>query len=151
MIVLHRVMCPRMHSNGIKKNKNKNIACYCPIRKKQTNLINIEEEEPSTPLSPIEDVRARLASLTIVQQNRLAKDMHIHEDPLRCLLQSALLRQNQDEDVYISARKSMTVCFYVHSITKRAESVALLDSGATENFMNLSYAKWLRLPINQLE
>ena len=45
----------------------------------------------------------------------------------------------------------MTVCFYIHSITKRAESVALLDSGATENFMNLSYAKWLRLPIKQLE
>ena len=45
----------------------------------------------------------------------------------------------------------MTVRLYLHSITKRAESVALLDSGATENFMNLSYAKWLRLPIKQLE
>ena len=45
----------------------------------------------------------------------------------------------------------MTVRFYIHSITKRAESVALLDSGATENFMNLSYAKWLKLPIKQLE
>jgi hypothetical protein len=33
---------------------------------------------------------------------------------------------------------------------KRAESIALLDSGATENFMNLSYAKWLQLPIKQL-
>ena len=45
----------------------------------------------------------------------------------------------------------MTVHFYIHSITKRAESVALLNSGATEDFMNLSYAKWLRLPIKQLE
>ena len=45
----------------------------------------------------------------------------------------------------------MTVRFYVHSITKRAEAIALLDSGATENFMNLSYAKWLKLPIKQLE
>ena len=44
----------------------------------------------------------------------------------------------------------MTIQFYIHSITKRAESVALLDSRATENFMNLSYAKWLRLPIKQL-
>ena len=50
----------------------------------------------------------------------------------------------------MSARKSMTVRFYVHSIAKRAEAVALLDSGATENFMNLGYAKWLRLPIKQL-
>ena len=44
----------------------------------------------------------------------------------------------------------MTIQFYVHSIAKRAESIALLDSGATENFMNLSYAKWLQLPIKQL-
>jgi len=27
---------------------------------------------------------------------------------------------------------------------------ALIDSGATENFMNLTYAKWLRLPIKRL-
>jgi hypothetical protein len=44
----------------------------------------------------------------------------------------------------------MTVQMYVHSIAKRAESIALVDSGATENFMNLNYAKWLRLPIKQL-
>ena len=36
------------------------------------------------------------------------------------------------------------------SIAKRAEAIALLDSGATENFLNLSYAKWLKLPIKQL-
>jgi len=35
-------------------------------------------------------------------------------------------------------------------IAKRAEAVALLDSGATENFLNLAYAKWLKLPIKQL-
>jgi len=45
----------------------------------------------------------------------------------------------------------MTVCFYTHSIAKRAEAVALVDSGATENFMNLQYAKWLKLPIKQLD
>ena len=50
----------------------------------------------------------------------------------------------------MSARKSMTVRFFIHSIAKRAEAIALLDSGATKNFMNLSYAKWLKLPIKQL-
>ena len=45
----------------------------------------------------------------------------------------------------------MTVQFYIHSIAKRAEAIALLDSGATENFMNLSYAKWLKLPIKRLD
>ena len=44
----------------------------------------------------------------------------------------------------------MTIQFYIHSIAKRAESIVLLDLGATENFINLAYAKWLRLPIKQL-
>jgi hypothetical protein len=44
----------------------------------------------------------------------------------------------------------MTIRFYIHSIVKRAKSIALLDLGATENFMNIAYAKWLQLPIKQL-
>jgi hypothetical protein len=34
---------------------------------------------------------------------------------------------------------------------KRAKVVALVDSGTTENFLNLTYAKWLRLPIKMLK
>ena len=44
----------------------------------------------------------------------------------------------------------MTVCFFIHSVAKRAKATALLDLGATENFMNLLYAKWLKLPIKEL-
>jgi hypothetical protein len=44
----------------------------------------------------------------------------------------------------------MTIRFYVHSIAKRAEAITLINSGATENFMNLTYAKWLKLPIQPL-
>ena len=44
----------------------------------------------------------------------------------------------------------MTVQCYIHSIAKRAETIALVDSGATKNFLNLHYAKWLRLPIKKL-
>ena len=51
----------------------------------------------------------------------------------------------------MSARKSMTVHFFIHSVVKRAEATALLDLGATENFMNLSYAKWLKLPIKEFD
>jgi hypothetical protein len=36
-------------------------------------------------------------------------------------------------------------------IAKRAEVVTLVDSGVTENFLNLTYAKWLRLPIKKLK
>ncbi len=44
----------------------------------------------------------------------------------------------------------MTVCVFIHSAAKRAETVSLLDSGATENFLNLEYAKWLHLPIKKM-
>ena len=45
----------------------------------------------------------------------------------------------------------MTIRFYIHTIAKRAEAIALVDSGATENFMNLTYARWLKLPIHPLK
>jgi len=45
----------------------------------------------------------------------------------------------------------MTLCFFVHSKSKEAEAITLIDSGATENFMNLKYAKYLQLPIKRLE
>jgi hypothetical protein len=45
----------------------------------------------------------------------------------------------------------MTIRCYVHTIAKRAEITALVDSGATENFMNLTYARWLKVPIKKLK
>src|SRR5882757_9243112 len=66
------------------------------------------------------------------------------------LISSALIRNSDRTNVYMSIRKSMTVRTYIHSPLKRAETTALLDSGATENFMNLAYAKWLKLPIKML-
>ena len=44
----------------------------------------------------------------------------------------------------------MTLCVFMHSKSKRANTIALLDSGATENFMSLQYAKYLYLPIKVL-
>ena len=44
----------------------------------------------------------------------------------------------------------MTVHVFIHSAAKRAETVSLLNSGATENFLNLEYAKWLHLPIKRM-
>jgi hypothetical protein len=45
----------------------------------------------------------------------------------------------------------MTLRTFLHTRSKRAEAIALLDSGATENFMNLDYAKYLRVPIQCLK
>ncbi len=44
----------------------------------------------------------------------------------------------------------MTVHIFIHSNVKRAETVSLLDSGATKNFLNINYARWLKLPIKRL-
>jgi hypothetical protein len=45
----------------------------------------------------------------------------------------------------------MTIRTFLHTRSKRAEAIALLDSGATENFMNLDYARYLRVPIQRLK
>jgi hypothetical protein len=45
----------------------------------------------------------------------------------------------------------MTICTFIHLRSKRAKTVALLDLGATENFMNLDYAKHLQMPIQCLK
>ncbi len=44
----------------------------------------------------------------------------------------------------------MTVRVFIHSTVKRAETISLLDSGATENFLNLEYTKRLHLPIKRM-
>ena len=41
----------------------------------------------------------------------------------------------------------MQLCLFIHLSQKRAETTVLLDSGATENFISIKYAKELRLPI----
>src|SRR5487761_1611010 len=68
----------------------------------------------------------------------------------QCLIRLALIKNSQISDVYIAQRKSMTIRFFIHSRLKRAESLALIDSGATENFISLEYAKYLHLPIKRL-
>jgi hypothetical protein len=45
----------------------------------------------------------------------------------------------------------MSIRVFLHTSSKRAEAKALLDSGATENFINEGYARWLRMPFKRLE
>jgi len=44
----------------------------------------------------------------------------------------------------------MTLRVFIQSKSKRAEAVTLLDSGATENFINIDYTKKLGIPIRRL-
>jgi hypothetical protein len=55
------------------------------------------------------------------------------------------------ERVYLSNRQSMTIRAYLNSRAKRTETPALLDCGATENFMSEDFARSLDLPIRPLK
>ena len=63
------------------------FARNCPKKRSQgqsANLIDFEEdyyqEQESPPIDPVNDVRAKLESLTLEQQTQLAKDMGVKED-----------------------------------------------------------------------
>ena len=68
----------------------------------------------------------------------------------RCLINSAVIRALSSEHVFLSNRQSMSIRTYIHTSNKRVETPALLDSGATENFINHRYAAHLRLPVKRL-
>ena len=44
----------------------------------------------------------------------------------------------------------MSIQVYVNSVEKRTETTALVDCGATENFINTNYAYTMRLPLKHL-
>ena len=44
----------------------------------------------------------------------------------------------------------MSLQTFIHTLNKRVETPALLDSGATENFINANYTQYLCLPIKKL-
>ena len=69
----------------------------------------------------------------------------------RGLIHAAWIRRMGSDRMYFSIQKSMQLCLFIHLSQKRAETIALLDSGATENFINMQYAKELRLPIKCLQ
>ncbi len=44
----------------------------------------------------------------------------------------------------------MMLCIFIHSRSKRAKAITLLDLGATKNFISIDYARKLGLPIQRL-
>ena len=62
----------------------------------------------------------------------------------------ALVRALSSECVYLSNRQSMSLWTFIHTSNKRVETPALLDLGATKNFINTNYGQYLRLPIKKL-
>ena len=67
------------------------------------------------------------------------------------LICAAWIRRTGSDRMYFSIWKSMQLHVFIHLSWKRAETTALLDSGATENFISMQYAKELWLPIKCLQ
>ena len=53
-------------------------------------------------------------------------------------------------DVYMCNWKCITLKVYLQTKDKKATNYALIDSGATENFMNHHYTKYLHMPIKRM-
>jgi hypothetical protein len=67
------------------------------------------------------------------------------------LIRTVWIRTNSAEHVYLVNRRSMTVRVYVNSAGKRTETIALVDCGATENFIDTDHTYALRLPLTRLK
>jgi hypothetical protein len=136
-------------------NKKPRIAYNPPIEEQpveeQERPHNVPTEESRTMKRPIaadyfdqeDELTPTRTEEPLTKKQRLAST-RIHESVAIDHIRSS------NTDVYISARKSMMVRTYVHSKSKCTEALALLDSGATENFLELKYAEWLQLPIKRL-
>jgi len=103
---------------------------------------DLSESEPNTPSYDADDSASDQSDET---QNPTSQNDEAEER----LVHAAWLRKTS-ENVYMSNRKSMTLKAYIHAAHRRTEAPTLLDSGATENFMSLTYAKWLKLPFKRL-
>ena len=67
------------------------------------------------------------------------------------LIHAAWIRRMGSDRMYLSIWKSMQLCLFIHLSWKRAKTTVLLDTGATENFIGMQYAKELWLPIKCLQ
>ena len=54
------------------------------------------------------------------------------------------------EGIYLFIQKSMQLHVFIHLTHKQDKAAALLDSGATENFIQELYAQQLKLPVKHL-
>jgi hypothetical protein len=102
-------------------------------------------ENPHNP----EGITRQLNDLMLEEREQLTEELG-KNNANDTLAKTAQLWWMNPNNIYISARKSMTLRTFLHSSHKWTEAIALVDSGATENFMNLQYMKWLHLPIKWL-
>ena len=106
---------------------------------------------PSATIPTIDDLCTQLEGLTINEQKEVIQCLHIAQgESYSQLVQSAWRWRSDVEGIYLSIWKSMQLHVFIHLTHKWDKATALLDSGATENFIQEAYAWQLKLPIKCL-
>ena len=102
-------------------------------------------------LPSIDDLCTQLESLMLNEWEKVVNCLHIAQgEPYSQLVQSAWRRKSNAGSIYLSIWKSMQLHVFIHLTHKQDEAAALLDSGATKNFIQESYAQQLKLSIKWL-
>src|SRR5580692_6824158 len=117
--------------------------------------LEITQEDDSKPMITneafLDDLCIQLDKLSIEDCKEVINRLRAARgESYSCLIRSAWQKKSDAEGIYLSIRKSMQLCTFIHLTHQRDEATALLDSGATENFINEAYAQQLKLPVKRL-
>ena len=159
---------PPTKGNCFKCGQHGHFARNCPQERRKTRTNAVQNWRANNGQPPIKEqegheenkpsrVKTAVAAFTILSQEekstlastiggKEAKEKNLS----RSLINSAFIRALSSERVFLSNRQSMSIRVYIHTANKRVETPALLDSGATENFINHRYATHMRLPVKKL-
>ena len=133
---------------------NPSMSSPLPIQKSAMGEIQMDRPSSSitnTTTPSIDDLCTQLESLMLNEREKVINHLHITQgEPYSQLVWSAWRRKNDEGGIYLSIWKSMQLYVFIHLTHKWDKAAALLDSGATENFIQESYAQKLKLPIKCL-
>ena len=121
----------------------------------QSAMGEIQMNKPNpiidTTTPSIDDLCTQMDSLTIKEREEVINCLcTAWGESCSQLVWSAWRKRNNTEGIYLSIQKSMQLHVFIHLTHKWDEAAALLDSGATENFIQESYAWQLKLPVKCL-
>ena len=115
-----------------------------PIQKSATGEVQVNNPNTSTTdatTPPIDDLYTQLENLMLDEWEEMINCLCITwGEPYSQLVWSAWRRKSDAEGLYLSIWKSMQLHVFIHLTHKWDEAAALLDSSATENFIQKSYA-----------
>jgi hypothetical protein len=135
-----------------KCSKQGHVVHNCPNRKTlvQARVVDTQESEAMTP----HWIAKILQAYNNDKCDLFIKVMQEEDDKMgfsSCLGTMALIQAcNSPNSVYVAKKKSIHASLLLHTSLKRAMKKALLDTGATENFIHLRVVKQLSLKTKKL-